>query len=152
MRRSGTRERFVLSGEAWQELPERRQGPDLLDGMLVARGLAAVRVALGVAALAAPDLLAGPWIGADAGLPNARLLARAMGMRDLALGAGALLALSRGRGQGARDWVWLGAASDAVDATLTAVAFRRLPRVGRWGVIGSAGGAAIVGLWAASRM
>jgi hypothetical protein len=103
-------------------------------------------------ALAAPQVVARPWIGTEAELPGARLMARAMGMRDLALGAGALLALARGTGQQARDWVWLGAASDAVDATLTAVSFRRLPRLGRWGVVGSAGGAAIVGLWAASRI
>jgi hypothetical protein len=156
MRRASTRGR-VETGGWWSVWPdeaerERRRGPDLLDGALVARSLAVVRVAIGVTALAAPQVIAGPWIGVEAQLPNARLLARAMGMRDLALGAGALLALSRGRGEAARDWVWLGAASDAMDATLTAVAFHRLPRLGRWGVVGSAGGAALVGLWAASRM
>jgi hypothetical protein len=94
--------------------------------------------------------MAGLWIGAEAKLPQAKLLARAMGMRDVALGGGTLLAGARG--QDTRDWVRMGALSDAMDAILTAASFRRLPKLGRWGVLASAGGAAVAGLWAAYRM
>lgn len=119
--------------------------PDLL-----AKSIAALRIAIGATALAAPAVMAGPWIGAQAQEPGTWLLARAMGMRDIALGAGALLAFARG--DDARDWVRLGALSDGMDALLTAAAFRRLPTVGRWGVLASAGGAALAGLWAAATM
>jgi hypothetical protein len=121
---------------------------DALSPTVLAKGIAVLRIAIGATALAAPAAVAGPWIGAQAQDPGPRLLTRAMGMRDLALGAGALLALARG--DDARDWVRLGALSDAMDALLTAAAFRRLPTIGRWGVLASAGGAALAGLWAAA--
>jgi hypothetical protein len=117
---------------------------------MLAKGIAALRIAIGATALAAPAAMAGPWIGAQVQHPGTQLLARAMGMRDVALGAGALLALVHG--DDARDWVRLGALSDAVDAVLTAAAFRRLPTLGRWGVLASASGAALAGLWAAATM
>jgi hypothetical protein len=120
------------------------------DAEALAKGIALLRIGIGLTALAAPAVMAGPWIGTEAKQPQAQLLARAMGMRDVALGAGALLACAQG--EDARDWVRMGALSDAMDATLTCAAFARLPKLGRWGVLASAGGAAVAGLWAASRM
>jgi hypothetical protein len=120
------------------------------DAETLAKAIALVRIGIGITALAAPAVMAGPWVGAAAKVPQAKLLARAMGMRDVALGAGALLACARG--EDAHSWVRMGALSDAMDATLTAASFRRLPKLGRWGVLASAGGAAVAGLWAASRM
>jgi hypothetical protein len=57
--------------------------------------------------------------------PNgARLLAPALGAREVVLGAAAHAAL--GRGAPARPWIACGAACDAVDLTLTLL--DRLPR------------------------
>ena len=120
------------------------------DAETLAKASALVRIGIGVTALAAPAAIAGPWIGTEARRPQAKLLARAMGMRDVALGAGVLLA--RAQGQDARGWVRMGALSDAMDATLTCASFARLPRWGRWGVLASAGAAAVAGLWATNRM
>jgi hypothetical protein len=112
-----------------------------------ARKLATViavgRIGIGATALVAPALVARPWIGAPAEGPAARLLARAMGGRDLALGIGALRALHRSDDE-ARPWVALGGMADAVDAVATAVAFTTLPGRSRWGILALTGGAAVV--------
>jgi hypothetical protein len=100
-------------------------------------------VGLGVSAIAAPTLLARPWIGVDAGAPGSRVLARTMGGRDLALGIGALRALSLSD-QGARPWVALGGMADAVDALATVLSFGALPRYRRWGILALTMGAAAV--------
>jgi hypothetical protein len=109
--------------------------------LLVASG----RVAIGLGALAAPTLMARPWVGPPAGTPAARLLARTMGGRDLALGVGALRALADSD-RDARRWVALGGTADAVDALATLIAFAHLPRVSRWGILALTTGAAVVSL------
>jgi hypothetical protein len=118
--------------------------------VLLRRGattVAAARVALGLAALAWPSVPARPWTGAGADDLTARVLGRALGARDLALGLGALAAL---RGQAAspwpaRSWVAAGALSDTLDVAVSLAAWRELPRVTRWLVAASAGGAALAG-------
>jgi hypothetical protein len=55
-----------------------------------AAALAAARTALGVVALASPQLVGRPWVGDAAEGTPGRVLARALGGRDLALGVGAL--------------------------------------------------------------
>ena len=101
------------------------------------------RVGLGVSAIAAPTLLARPWIGGDATSAGSRVLARTMGGRDLALGIGALRALGVSDEE-ARPWVALGGMADAVDAVATLIAFRTLPRRSRWGILAVTVGAAVV--------
>ncbi len=101
------------------------------------------RVGIGVSAIAAPTLMARPWIGGDARTAGSRLLARTMGGRDLALGIGALRAL-RVSDDGARPWVALGGMADAVDALATVLAFGSLPRRSRWGILAVTVGAAVV--------
>lgn len=105
--------------------------------------IAAIRVALGVVAYAAPDRVARPWVG-EADKPHqVAVLGRALGGRDLALGLGALgarrdpAALSR--------WVRLGVLSDSGDTIATLISFRRLPAKGRWLVLASSAGAALAG-------
>lgn len=110
----------------------------------VALAVAAGRVALGVVAVLAPGVPLVPWVGPDAaGDPSARLLARALGGRDVALGLGALLAWRRGRPM--RGWVEAAVLADAVDTAATLGAFGRLPRPGRLVVLAAAGGAAAAG-------
>jgi hypothetical protein len=57
-----------------------------------AMALAVGRTAMGVTALAAPSLIWRPWVGDTRGVP-ARVLGRALGGRDLALGLGTLAVL-----------------------------------------------------------
>ncbi len=109
----------------------------------LARLVASGRVGIGVSAIAAPTLMARPWIGGDAHSTGSRLLARAMGGRDVALGIGALRALGVSD-QEARPWVALGGMADAVDALATVVAFRSLPRRSRWGILAVTVAAAVV--------
>jgi hypothetical protein len=108
-------------------------------------------VALGLTALAWPEVPARPWVGASADDLAARVFGRALGARDLALGLGALAAL---QGPGAEPgsaaaWVAAGALSDALDVAASVASWRDLPRVTRWLVAASAGGAALTGAAAA---
>jgi hypothetical protein len=134
------------------------------------RGMTSVavgRVALGLTALAWPAVPARPWVGASADDLAAKVFCRALGARDVALGLGALAALKwpgppaaalSGIGDGrpadnskkrrdgsARAWVAAGALSDALDVVASVASWRDLPRLSRWLVAASAGGAAIVG-------
>lgn len=109
-----------------------------------AGALAAARALLGVTALVLPQLPAVPWVGAgEARRTSVRLLARTLGGRDLALGLGALLVLTHD-GE-ARRFVEAGALADGCDAAATLVAFKELPKTGRWLVLASTIGAAAAG-------
>ena len=107
----------------------------------VAASVAWGRIALGVTAILTPSIPLQPWVGREvAWRPRAKLLARALGARDLALGLGVVLALRHDAP--VRGWVEGGGLADAGDAVATLLAFRTLPPVGRWAVLGAAGGAA----------
>ena len=116
-----------------------------------ALAVAAGRVALGLTALAWPAVPARPWVGASADDLAARVFGRALGARDLALGLGALAALARpGAEPGpAASWVAAGALSDALDVAASMASWDDLPRLTRWLVAASAGGAALTGAAAA---
>jgi hypothetical protein len=110
-----------------------------------ATAVAAGRVAIGVVALTAPPLVARPWVGEVGDGAEGRVLARALGGRDLALGLGALAALTGQSGAGsAMTWVGLAAVADACDTVATAVAWRKLPAT-KWLVAATAAGAAAIG-------
>ena len=107
----------------------------------VAASVAWGRIALGVTAILTPSIPLRPWVGREvAWRPRAKLLARAQGARDVALGLGVVLALRHGAP--VRGWVEGGGLADAGDAVATLLAFRTLPPVGRGAVLGAAGGAA----------
>lgn len=88
-----------------------------------ARLVAAGRVALGVGMVARPELFP-KVLGIDSGTA-ARMgwFGRMFGAREVALGAGLLLAGRNGSGE--REWLLAGAVSDAVDAAAFAEALRR---------------------------
>jgi hypothetical protein len=90
-----------------------------VDHHQMARLLAAARLVTGGLLLVAPGLPARRWLGAAGGQREVKVLARAMGARDVALAVGALRALTAG--QGAQPWVLGGAAADATDALATLV-------------------------------
>jgi hypothetical protein len=110
-----------------------------------ATAVAAGRVALGVTALVWPSVPARPWVGAAADGVAARVFGRALGARDLALGLGALAALQDPEAGSARAWVAAGALSDALDVVASVSSWDELPRITRWLVAASAGGAALTG-------
>jgi len=123
-----------------------------LDGLIRTggRAVAALRVALGVSAIISPRLAATPWVGWSTTEPAGTVLGRAAGARDIALGAGALLAVRQGA-RAERTWVALAAFCDVVDATTTFAHWHRLPSPGRALVSAAAAGAAVVGAAAVAR-
>ena len=130
-----------------------------------ATAVAVSRVGVGVVAFAAPALVSRSWVGGAGGGPSGRVLGRALGGRDLALGLGALAALRlplnpappwpsgpfgpAGSGPAA-VWVGLAALADGLDLLTTARAWHELPPLQRWLVALSSGGAAAVGAAAAA--
>jgi len=112
--------------------------------------LAAGRIAIGAGLLAAPRLSAGAWIGRDAASAAVAPLGRALGVREVVLGAMTLHTLDRP--QVARRWLRALALCDAVDLAATAAAGRALPAPGRALVIAMAGAGAAGQLWAAGRI
>ena len=94
----------------------------------VARGYGAGRVALGAGLLVAPRLLGRPWLGRTATEPAGQVVLRALGARDLIIGAIALHTVDH-PDVGPR-WQRTCAAADAVDALATLVARRSLPPAG----------------------
>ena len=78
------------------------------------------------------------WIGKQARLPGAQLLARGVGARDLALGLGGLQALARDDGS-VGPWLVGAAICDAVDFGATWAAGRGIPREARRGVLAIGG-------------
>jgi hypothetical protein len=106
------------------------------------------RMAVGAALVLAPGLAGSPWIGADASRPAVKVLARALGVRDFALGLGIAVALDRGGP--ARGWLEAAALADAVDLVATLVAGASIPPAGRRAVALVAG-ASMLGCVALSR-
>ncbi len=92
------------------------------------------RLAFGVAFIADPMLMDRAWIGKQARVPGAQVLARAVGARDLALGAGGLQAVARNDGS-AQPWLAAAALCDTVDFGATWAAGPRIPRQPRTGVL-----------------
>lgn len=120
-----------------------------MDERGIVRAVALGRVAVGVAALAAPEPAMRLFVGRDARRPAVQLVTRGLGVRDLALGAGALVALQTG--EPARRWILAGAAADAGDA-FASLAGDALPGPLRAGFASFAGGAALLGLALARRL
>jgi hypothetical protein len=96
---------------------------------------------LGAALILAPVRATRPWIGDVALSPGAKVLGRALGVRDLALGAGLLWAQQRQEPE--HPWLTAATLADVVDAAATLAAWRSLPRAGRWLVLGIAAGSAV---------
>lgn len=105
---------------------------------------------MGATLVATPSLVARTWLGPDGRSAATKVALRAMGARDLAIGVGGLRAIDRG--ESVAPWLLAGIVADAADAGATLLAFRHLPRAGRWVVLGVAAGATAVGVWAAGQL
>jgi hypothetical protein len=91
-----------------------------MDSDQAIRNLAGLRMAVGTSAWATPNL-AGKAFGLDVSAnPQAPYLARLFGVRDIALGVGALTT----NGESRRRWLALGLLCDAADAAAGVLAGR----------------------------
>lgn len=113
-----------------------------MDDKDYARLLGLARVLLGAGFLLMPRRSLSMAWGID-GDREVAAIVRGMGGRDLALGLGLLTAIEDGR---ARGWLEAGALADASDAVGTLLAWGSLPRWRRMLILGTATGAAWLGL------
>src|ERR671927_1905343 len=81
---------------------------------------ARLRIAVGAAFVLFPGIAGRMWIGSDAARRPVKVLARAFGARDLAIGLGVVIALDRGAP--VRGWIEAGAPSHAVDTSASPLA------------------------------
>ncbi|HEV2773287.1 MAG TPA: hypothetical protein VGV57_10770 [Thermoleophilaceae bacterium] len=117
-----------------------------MDDRRAARSLALGRIALGAGLLAMPGLVGSGWLGSDAASdPRARVLLRALGARDLALGFG--LKASLESDAPTRGWLEAGLVADGTDLAATLTAGEDLPLGGRVLVGTLAGGGVALGAW-----
>jgi hypothetical protein len=121
-----------------------------MNARTVALSLALGRAAIGAGLLLAPARINTPWVGADGARPGARVLGRAVGARDLAIGLGAAAALRQGAS--ARPWLLAGLLADLGDLGGTVREHGAMPRNGVAGVGALAGGSALLGAWLAQRV
>jgi hypothetical protein len=116
----------------------------------LAIGLAGGRIAIGAVSLLAPGLVGRAMLGPDGDSGGIRLLLRAVGGRDLALGIGVLAALDRGAS--VRRWLRASAVVDGLDAAGSVLARHRLrPTVFPAAAAAATGGAVLSG-WLAGQL
>jgi hypothetical protein len=121
-----------------------------MDVAALAKAQAMNRVAMGTGLMLAPGVVGRVWGASEARDPRAKVLARALGARDLALGAGGLLALRDGDAAWTRRTFAAQAAADAVDLAAIVAAGSALPRTKRvTGGLLAAGSAAVAAAYAA---
>jgi hypothetical protein len=107
------------------------------------------RAVIGATLTLAPALATRGWIGDKAASgPGGQVLGRALGIRDLVIGAGLLWAQDRKEPEHA--WLVAAAAADTVDAAATLLNWNDLPKAGRIAILAIAAGSAVqMGLLAA---
>jgi hypothetical protein len=107
-------------------------------------GYALGRIGIGAAMLVAPGLVGRSWVGAVGGTPGARVMATAVGARDVAIGLGLLRGLEADAGP--RPWLRAAVLADAADLAATIRARDAIPRAAVLGIGALAGGSAAFGL------
>jgi hypothetical protein len=111
--------------------------------LAAARAVGAGRVLVGAALMLAPQRAGQAWIGDDARRPGVQAIFRALGIRDLILGALTLhVAAKPGVG---RRTVATCAVADAVDFGATLAVRDHIPARAAAGTLAVAGGAAVAG-------
>jgi hypothetical protein len=104
----------------------------------VVRTIAMSRAAIGVSLLLAPRLAGKLFVGGLVDQPGGQFISRAIGVREVALASGLLVAMERDRP--VRGWVEAAVLVDAVDSFVAVFRGRGLPALGRF--LFAAGGAA----------
>lgn len=115
----------------------------------VAYALGIGRVVIGSAAVLAPGRAMNFWLGVDHEPKSVKAMGIAIGARDLALGIGSLVALSRDSGSAV--WLQVGVLADTADALATVRAFSADLRNPRVAVAASGVCGAAVGAWLAQQ-
>jgi hypothetical protein len=116
----------------------------------LAQALAVNRIVFGLNFVVAPVRGVRIWVGErEAKRPAAQVLTRAVGARDVALGAGALLALRSGSDEVARAWMAAHAVADSTDFLATLAERDRLPSATVAFALAVAGVSAGIGAWSA---
>src|SRR3954470_21688552 len=95
---------------------------------ILAAALSLSRTAFGLNYLLRPEEARISWIGRSARKPGTQVIVRSQGVRDVALGAGALRALGRGDERELRAWVAGHAVCDLADLVATWIARDDLPK------------------------
>jgi hypothetical protein len=96
-----------------------------MEDATLAMSLARGRIAIGIAAVAAPGLATRVMSGRHKPDGIASLFARMLGARDVALGLGTVIALDRGKP--VRGWLEGSALSDTVDCVACVLARENMP-------------------------
>jgi hypothetical protein len=121
-----------------------------MEGRDLAISLASGRIAIGVASLLAPGVVARTMTRRDGSQGGTRLFARMVGARDLGLGLGLLVALNRGAP--VRGWLEASAVVDGIDATACLLARDYIRRSVFPGAIGVAAAGALLSAWLARQL
>src|SRR4051812_15321000 len=121
-----------------------------MDSRTLARIQALGRVAFGAGLAVAPSTVAGTWVGGPAERSGGRVLAVAMGARDLAIGVGILRAL--GGSHGASAWIRAGVLADTADLVATVRERDELPTLAVPVVAAMAAGSVALGLYLQTRL
>jgi hypothetical protein len=116
----------------------------------LALGLAGARIAVGVVSLLAPGLVGRAMMGPEGHSSGMRLLFRAVGVRDLALGIGVLVAMDRHAP--VRGWLQASAAVDGLDAAASLLARHHLRPTVFPAAAGAATAGALLSGWLAGRL
>ena len=92
----------------------------------IATGVAALRIAVGTLLALAPRSMDRAAPGAAPASASAILLTRTVGIRDLGIGLGTLLAARSGAGRDLQRWMRIGLLSDVLDVVAAAADVRQL--------------------------
>lgn len=111
----------------------------------LAAALAINRAAFGLNYLTRPEEARTSWIGRAARKPGTQVIVRSQGVRDVALGTGALRALLRGDSRELRAWVTGQAVCDLADLVATWGARDKLPSKQARVAMAIAGASTLVG-------
>jgi hypothetical protein len=114
-----------------------------VDQTQLAQAVGGVRTGIGAALVVMPGVAGRIWIGPGAASPGAKVLARAVGARDLVLGLRTLE--TSGDRERAALWLHLGFLADAADVAAAVLAWRQLSPFRRLAVPLVAGGVGLAG-------
>ena len=116
----------------------------------LAVSLSGGRIAIGAVSLLAPQFVARTMTGRDGSEGGTRLFARMVGVRDLALGLGVLVALDRGAP--VRGWLEASAVVDGIDAAACVLARHDIRASVFPGAVGLAAAGALLSAWLARQV
>lgn len=121
-----------------------------MDERLLGTVMGTIRTGVGASLVAAPAWAGRIWIGSHADGRGTRVLARALGARDVALGGAILTASAKGESHDVVRLVQLGALADTADMAATLMAWKHLEGHRRWSMPLVAVGVGVAGAMVAA--